>query len=172
MIDYIVKQEWRQHAEKMATGEKFNETTIKECGEGQVAGTIGELAFGRYLIDSGLGFDYVAQDSFDHDFEVMGSRVDVKTKKSVGKPKPNYMIRVPLSQRDQDTDTYVFTYLSDDRIWLLGWEDKQDFWRGRKSFVARQGDVIDGFVEKVDCRYMFVEDLNNFESFEMSFVAV
>ena len=55
---------------------------------------------------------------------------------------------------------------------MLGWEDKQDFWRGRKSFVAREGDNIDGFVEKVDCRYMFVDDLKNFESFEMSFVAV
>jgi hypothetical protein len=24
MIDYMVKQEWRDHAEKMATGDKFN----------------------------------------------------------------------------------------------------------------------------------------------------
>ncbi len=165
-----IEDRWREYAKKESTGKKFNDSTIREGGAGQYTGTIGEMAFGRYLLDAGLPFKYVAKDSFDHDFQIFNYSVDVKSKKSVGEPKKNYMVRIPDSQKTQDSDLYVFSYVTPEFVTFLGWMDKQEFWSGQKTFSIKAGDIVDGFVEKVDCRYTFVGELNDFDTFELLFV--
>ena len=171
MIRYKITDAWRKYAEKKYTGHEFNETTIKEGGDGQIAGTIGELAVGHWLKELGHDFDYVADTSMDHDFVVCGQKIDVKTKHSVGHPQLHYMVRVPYSQQNQDCDAYIFTYCTSDEVFLLGWEDKDDWWAGRKTFEAKAGDVVDGFTELVHCRYAFVGDLIPLHYLDLSFVA-
>jgi len=173
MIKYEITDGWRKYAEKKYTGRKFNENTIKKGGEGQIAGTIGELAVGRWLKEKGFDFDYVADECVDYDFVVnKGHKIDVKTKNSVGAPKSGYMVRVPYSQEKQNCDTYLFTYCTSDYVYLMGWVGKDDWWAGDKTFEAKAGDIIDGFKEKVRCRYSFVGDLIGLDYLELCFVAV
>jgi hypothetical protein len=84
MVKYIIRHNWINYAHIKHTGYPFNETTIVKDGRGQITGTLGEMAFGRWLTDLDIDFEYCADDSMNYDFKVGEYRIDVKTKKTHG----------------------------------------------------------------------------------------
>jgi len=166
MIKYIIRHNWINYAHMKHTGEPFNPTTIVKNGSGQIAGTLGEMAFGRWLTDLDVDFDYAAAESRDYDFIAGGYRIDVKTKKTHGAPKPDYTVRIPKSQERQDCDIYVFAYATDHEVYLLGFASKQEFWE-EIGIPVNAGDKTDNFIEKVDAQYAYIKDLSDMQRLDL-----
>lgn len=166
MIKYVIRHNWLHYAHMKHTGEPHNRTTIVKDGSGQIAGTLGEMAFGRWLTDLDIDFDYSADQSRNYDFVVGGYRIDVKTKKTVGEPKPDYMVRIPKSQKNQDCDLYVFAYCTDHEVYLLGFTSKIAFWEEIGVSVTA-GDKSGNFIEKVDAQFAYVRDLQDMDRLDL-----
>ena len=165
MIKQVIRQSWVQYAHQKHTGKAFNSTTIILDGSGQITGTMGEMAFGRWLMDADIDFDYCADSSID--FVVGGYRIDVKTSKSIGEPKDYYTLRVPNSQRNQMCDLYVWAYLSGGAVYLLGYDDKSDFWES-SGYPVKKGDPgIGKHIEKTDAQVIVTKDLQDMERLEI-----
>jgi len=166
MIKYHITLPWLNYAHIKHTNKAFNSTTILENGSGQIAGTIGEMAFGRWLIDLDIDFDYCAGESYNCDFIVGGYRIDIKTKKTHGEPQEDYTVRIPESQIGQDCDLYVFTYANDHDVYFLGFAEKNDYWQ-EIGFPVKAGDLTDNFTEKVNAQVAYVRDLTDMERLEI-----
>ena len=167
MIKQVIRESWVQYAHRKHTGKAFNSTTIMSHGSGQITGTMGEMAFGRWLMDVGVDFDYCADDSIDYDFIAGGYRIDVKTSKSIGEPKDYYTLRVPNSQRNQQCDLYVWAYLSEGAVYLLGFAEKSDFWESA-GYPVKKGDPgIGKHIEKTDAQVIVTKDLQDMERLEI-----
>ena len=170
MKKITIRQSWVEYAKRQYSGGSYNANTIESKGRGQYAGTLGECAVGRYFIDAGIEFNYVARDNYDYDFDVVrrgdySTKIDVKSKNSHGVPQPHYTVRVPESQAEQGCDIYIFTYVNDSHVYLLGWQTKQEF-RELATF-APAGQVNDGHTEKVDCRFMPISELRDIDDLEL-----
>jgi hypothetical protein len=166
MVKYQIMLSWLNYANQANTGFAYNSTTIIPNGEGQVVGTLGEIAFAQWLRDMEIDFEYCAKNSYDFDFIVAGRRIDIKTKKSKGIPQDSYTVRIPQSQREQDCDLYVFTYANDHDVYFLGFSAKKDYWK-EIGFPVNSGDLTDNFTEKVDAQVAYVRDLNDMERLEL-----
>ncbi len=168
MKQIFIRESWVEYAKRNYSGDKYNQNTLLPAGRGQFAGVIGECAVGRYFLDTGIDFDYDARESYDYDFVVNGYRIDVKSKYSVGDPKPHYTVRIPEYQRNQDCDLYIFTYVTDSKVTVLGYMNKDDFWE--TASCAKAGDKADGFTERVDCHYIEIENLHPIENLELKLI--
>lgn len=166
MIKYHIMLSWLNYANQANTGFAYNSTTIIPNGEGQVVGTLGEIAFAQWLRDMEIDFEYCAESSYDFDFIVGGYRIDIKTKKSKGIPQDNYTVRIPESQKGQDCDFYVFTYANDHDVYFLGFAEKKDYWKDMGVSV-KKGDLTDNFIEKVDAQVAYIRDLNDMERLDI-----
>lgn len=166
MVKYIIRHNWINYAHIKHTGEPFNATTIVKDGAGQITGTLGEMAFGRWLTDLDIDFEYSADKSRNYDFVVGGYRIDVKTKKTHGEPKPDYMVRIPKSQERQDCDLYVFAYANDHEIYLLGFCEKSEFW-GEIGHSVRAGDKTESHTERVDAQLAYIRDLTDMQRLDL-----
>ena len=168
MVKYIIRYNWMNYAHIKHTNEPYNKTSILKDGSGQIAGTLGELAFGRWLNDLEIDFEYIADDSKDCDFIVGGYRVDVKTKKTFGEPRDDYTVRIPKTQQNQECDIYIFAYATDHAVYMLGYSSKYDFW-DTIGHSVKAGDQTDNFIEKVDATYARISDLTEMERLEIIF---
>jgi hypothetical protein len=162
---YPVRPRWVDYAKSKSTGQQFNRTTILEDGAGQGAGRIGEMAFGRWLMDHGHSFSYEADTSFAYDFMVAGLRVDVKTKACTSPPKAHYTAHVTQSQQGHDCDVYFFLRASQEAVWLCGWMLKQEFWGSPAGIDVQPGEMVDGLVQKTAARRIQIQDLSQCDSF-------
>lgn len=168
MIKYVIKDNWINWAHLKHTGKPYNSNTIVKNGRGQITGTLGEMAFGRWLTDLDIDFDYVADRSYDCDFIVGDYRIDVKSKKSIGPPRPDYVERIPFSQQRQNCNIYVFTYVTDAEVYLVGYCNKDDFWY-EISRSVKAGDHSGNHVEKSDANLAYLRDLTNLDRLELIF---
>lgn len=159
-----IQSRWLEYAQKKATGSQFNKTTILDDGQGQTAGAVAEMAFGRWLKDHGIDFTYTADTSYAHDFLVDGLKVDVKAKQCTSTPQPHYTVHVTASQKNHDADAYVFARVSDKSIWLLGWTLKQDFWESDLAADVQAGQVMDGMTQRADARRIEIRHLSEMTS--------
>jgi len=155
-----ISQEWTAYATRKATGSSFNKDTILEDGAGQVAGIIGELAFGRFLKSIDTPFLYVADQKRGHDFVVGGLKVDVKTKSCSSRPRPHYTAHVTESQRNYEADLYVFARVSPDKVWLCGHIRKDQFWQDPNAVDIKKGQMADGLMQHADARRIQLHHLN------------
>lgn len=153
-----IRLAWLNYAHSQHTGYAYNSSTIIENGEGQIAGTIGEMAFLRWLEDLNIDFEYCAKTSYDYDFIVNGYRIDVKTKKSKGAPRDYYTVRIPEAQKRQKCDLYVFIYITDHDAYFLGYAEKSEYW-DVIGFPVKKGEKTDNFIEKVDAQVAYIRDL-------------
>ena len=165
MIKYLIRINWLNYANIKHTGEAFNSRTILAKGSGQITGTLGEMAFGRWLTDLGIDFEYCADESKNYDFLIGDYRIDVKTKKTHGVQKSNYMVRIPDSQKNQKCDLYVFAYCNDHDIYLLGFSEKLDFWESIGHSVIA-GQKTETHIERVDATFAYIKDLSELERLE------
>jgi len=161
-----ISQEWTAYATRKATGSSFNKDTILEDGAGQLAGIIGELAFGRYLKSLQIPFEYVADRKQGYDFVVDGIKIDVKTKSCSSRPRPNYTAHVTHSQRDYDADLYVFARVSPSHVWLCGHIEKEKFWSSPLAADVKRGQLADGLVQHADARRIQLDLLLPMSSFK------
>lgn len=169
MVKSHIRLSWLNYANQKSTKKAFNSTTILEDGEGQITGKLGEMAFGRWLIDMEIDFDYCAESSMSCDFVVGGYRVDIKSKKALdkhGEPRDNFTIRIPYSQKNQDCDIYVFTYVYSKDVYLLGSMEKSDFWNYYGHDV-KAGEKTGNFTERQDARLAYIRDLTDMERLEI-----
>jgi len=168
MIEVVIRESWVEYAKKNYSGDRYNQNTILPAGRGQFAGIIGECAVGRYFLDYGIDFEYEARESYQYDFDLSGYKIDVKSKFSVGVPKPDYVVRIPHYQKRQQCDIYIFTYVTESRVWILGWMDKSDFWFSSESTKA--GDNRSGIEEKADCNFIEISALKPMQDLELKFI--
>lgn len=148
---YPINDGTHKWALAQCTESAFNGTTILKGGTGQYVGYIGEAIFGMWLAEHDLPFDYIASDSFDADFTVLGLTFDVKSKNRNVLPRPDYAAHIASSQKKQACMYYVFTsvLMARDRAAccdLLGWIRKDQFWS--KCEEVHLGENQDGLVER------------------------
>jgi hypothetical protein len=137
-------------AEQRSTGAAFNHRTIKEQGEGQVSGALGELAFLWYCDQKNVQADYdgLYHDGLGYDVLCKGGnwrqRVDVKTTERTVHAMPEYSSYVQWKQRNNECDIYVFaSYNTNTRtMQLAGWCTKLKYLKN--SVLVEEGQIHDG----------------------------
>lgn len=162
MIKYKIRQNWRDFADSAVGDEALNGRTIANGRKSQVVGLMGEMVFGRYLIDNQLDFQYLAMESTDFDFRVDSLFIDVKTAHSNYEPQPDWHCRIPTYQEFQRTDIYVFAGVSDYDATLWGWITKDRFWSDEVSWLQEKGSM-DKKIQLAENRMMNISDLNSME---------
>jgi len=170
-----VEQKWTAYAKRKYTGKKFNHMTIMESGRGQIVGTLGEIAFRKYLYKKGIKYNYVADQKLPYDFVVNDIKIDVKTKLCTSNPKSTYSCHVNTSQKNYDADLYVFARTDKQNVWLLGYIHKSDFWNplNQDAKDVKEGDDDDGFVERENSRKILINNLipmSHFDSEQKSII--
>jgi len=157
MIEYAIRENWRQYVHKKIKSASINDRTVVRHYRSQETGFLGECAFGRYLQDNNIDFEYHGDCSFDFDFIVNGIYIDVKSSGTKYGKKPEHNCILTQYQEKQRTDIYVFTAVSQSKVWLMGWEDKKRFWQNgeRKS----KGEISGNLAIKQDCILMQYKQL-------------
>lgn len=124
----------------------------RECGNGNVAGFIGEILVQKYI-------GGVIVDTYDYDILLGETRIDVKTKSVSSVPQPHYLCSVMEYQLKNDTDAYFFVRvnLSTKKAWLLGSISKARLLRDGIS--QKRGDMDGNWEVKEDCISVRIDQL-------------
>jgi len=98
-------------------------------GESQVHGALGELIAMQVLQLRENHVDYVGH--YDYDLICNGKRIDVKTIKSNHEPKDNYNANISAFNHTQQTDYYLWCYVSLDMTYgyVIGYLEKDEFYK-------------------------------------------
>ncbi len=132
--------------------------SIRE-GAGNVYGFLGEILVMRCLPGS------VLTNTRDNDILYKGRTIDVKTKCTTVVPRQNYAAAVPLLQKDQKCDMYVFARVLNNMSggWVLGYLRKEEFMDLSK--VRLKGEVEPGndWPCTMDCYSLHVSELRDIE---------
>ena len=128
-------------------------------GEGNLAGALGEIIVIDYLKEK--GYNITDESTYDYDFIVNTSKIDVKTKRQNYPPKGDYRVAVSSWNTKQKCDYYIFaTSLYDyTKVYLNGFKDKNSFFNQSRLLKKGEND-INGFVAKYDCYIMENNQLN------------
>lgn len=116
-------------------------------GEGNIAGFIGEYAakkvYGGKIVNT-YDYDIVLKD---------GTRVDVKTKRTTVKPRPDYECSIAAYNTKQDCDMYIFTRVDMDkkRVYVLGHYDKESYFKEARELKKGMIDGTNRFKVKANC---------------------
>ncbi len=98
-------------------------------GESQVHGALGELIAMQVLDLRDNHEDYVGH--YDYDLICNGKKIDVKTIKSNHEPKDDYNANISAFNHTQQTDYYLWCYVSLDMTYgyVIGYLEKDEFYR-------------------------------------------
>ena len=98
-------------------------------GESQVHGALGELIAMQVLDLRDNHVDYVGH--YDYDLICNGKKIDVKTIKSNHEPKDDYNANISAFNHTQQTDYYLWCYVSLDMTYgyVIGYLEKDEFYR-------------------------------------------
>ena len=98
-------------------------------GESQVHGALGELIAMQVLDLRDNHVDYVGH--YDYDLICNGKKIDVKTIKSNHEPKNDYNANISAFNHTQQTDYYLWCYVSLDMTYgyVIGYLEKDEFYR-------------------------------------------
>jgi hypothetical protein len=132
---------------------KLHNSILK--GKGNIAGFIGEQIALHFLggtWENTYEYDIILPD---------GKRIDVKTKQTSVKPRPDYECSVTNYNTKQKCDAYAFVRLKNDLTvgWYLGCLDKEKYLE--KATFMRKGDVDPGntYMFKADCYNLAIKEL-------------
>tara|TARA_R110002167_G_scaffold356838_1_gene572025 strand:+ start:153 stop:497 length:345 start_codon:yes stop_codon:yes gene_type:complete len=114
MIEVQITNSMRETAHDMSSEMGILSRSITR-GQGNVYGFLGELV----ALDVLGG---IHQNTMDYDILVDGSKIDVKTKKTTVKPKPDYDCSVADLTRKQNCDYYAFVRVHQIKVWVGSWE--------------------------------------------------
>ena len=123
-------------------------TTSFTKGKGNMTGFLGEVAFEKTFPQ----FDYVGGNSFTHDYEYNGLKVDVKAKRCTSRPLLKYNASVVETKFSKfEADVYFFMRVHENlrKVWLCGWCPKKSIIT-KKRFNAKGTCDEDGFRFKAD----------------------
>lgn len=128
-------------------------------GKGNLAGLVGEILVREYLKAE-------QEESYDYDLSRDGITYDVKTKQVSTEPKWHYECSIAEYQKGQDCDRYVFVRvnLTEDKAWILGWIDKDDFFSQAKLVKEGEVDPSNGWTAKVSCYNLPINQLKEIET--------
>jgi hypothetical protein len=127
-----------------------------ERGGGNLAGCIGEI-----LVRETLGYE--KDSTFDYDLrDKEGFTIDVKTKRTSVKPKPEYDCSVAAFNTKQKCDKYTFVRVLNDltKGWILGEMTKEEYFDKARFMKKGKVDPSNGFRVKADCYNVAIQDLN------------
>jgi hypothetical protein len=98
-------------------------------GESQLHGALGELIAMQVLDLRDNHVDYVGH--YDYDLICNGKKIDVKTIKSNHEPKDDYNANISAFNHTQQTDYYLWCYVSLDMTYgyVIGYLEKDEFYR-------------------------------------------
>ncbi len=132
-------------------------------GDGNLAGFVGE-AIANSVINGEIS------NTYDYDILANGVSYDVKTKRCTSAPAPHYECSVAAFNTKQACDVYVFTRVWFDaqrrprwrRGYILGYMEKQEFYRRARKLNRGDIDPSNNFVVKADCYNIKISDLKQF----------
>lgn len=134
-------------------------------GKRRFIGCLGEAATASYLKLAGHVVEYSS--SYDYDLIVNGKRLEVKTKRCKSKPLPSYECSVNKFNHTQACDYYVFTRVTNEAVYLLGYISPAEL--KQKARLMKAGDtdtnICDGkpFQFQADCYNIAISDLHEFK---------
>ena len=117
-------------------------------GKGNMTGFLGEVAFENSFEQ----FDYVGDESYTHDYEYKGLKVDVKAKSCTTAPKLDYnasVVSTKFSKFGADVYFFMRVHKGLRKVWLCGWTLKKTIIH-KKRFDKRGSLDKDGFRFKAD----------------------
>lgn len=125
-------------------------------GQGSPSGFIGE-----FLAAQHLGAE--VRNTYDYDLVMPdGTRVDVKTKRTNYKPKPEYSCSIAAFNTRQKCDMYFFVRVKNDlsTAWLLGGYDKKKYFEDATFHRKGDFDPANNFTFRADCYNLPISALN------------
>ena len=154
MIEVQITNSMRETAHDMSSEMGILSRSITR-GQGNVYGFLGELV----ALDV-LGGTH--QNTMDYDILVDGSKIDVKTKKTTVKPKPDYDCSVADLTRKQNCDYYAFVrVLSDQSVgWFLGVKKAEQYFTDARYIKKGDYDNSNGFTARANCYNMPISALD------------
>ena len=154
MIEVQITNAMREVAHDMSSEMGILKRSITR-GQGNVYGFLGELV----ALDVLGG---IHQNTMDYDILVDGSKIDVKTKKTTVKPKPDYDCSVADLTRKQNCDYYAFVrVLSDQSVgWFLGVKKAEQYFTDARYIKKGDYDNSNGFTARANCYNMPISALD------------
>ena len=154
MIEVQITNSMREIAHDMSSEMGILSRSITR-GQGNVYGFLGELV----ALDILGG---IHQNTMDYDILVDGSKIDVKTKKTTVKPKPDYDCSVADLTRKQNCDYYAFVrVLSDQSVgWFLGVKKAEQYFTDARYIKKGDYDNSNGFTARANCYNMPISALD------------
>jgi hypothetical protein len=160
MIEVKITKAMKDRAAKKAKemGEIRNSITH---GEGNLAGFIGEEIANKILKGK-------IKNTYDYDIVTDEFTYDVKTKRCTSAPKPFYECSIAAYNIKQRCDRYIFIRVECinevcTRAWVLGWIDKEEYFKRADRLVKGQVDKRNNYTVKADCFNLRIDELNQFE---------
>jgi len=149
MIEIAITPTMLQEAKDRFDFGELNGSITK--GKGNLAGALGEVASIHYLKSKGYNIDDTS--TYDYDFIVNGSKIDVKTKRVSIPPQPHYRVAVSAWNTKQRCDYYFFAYslYDNSKVYLAGYYQKMKFFQ--ESLFKKKGEGDEG--ENKDFRFSY-----------------
>jgi len=131
-------------------------------GAGNLAGFVGEGLVAQYFRNMEVEVD--TTNTYEYDMLANGSRVDVKTKRTSVKPRPDYECSISDGKR-QACDIYVFTRVKNDYSvgWLLGYMPSDEYFEVANFMEKGTIDPSNGWKVSRDCWNLPIEELRNID---------
>lgn len=153
MIEVSITQEIiERSAKKSDKMGVLNHSILK--GEGNLVGFIGEEVVARYLLGK-------VANTYDYDVIFKSLKIDVKTKKTSVKPRPEYDCTINAYNTTQECDWYAFVRVSSDleKAWILGYMPRDEYYTKAVKWSAGDYDPSNKFTFKTDCYNMRIDQL-------------
>ena len=154
MIEIQITPEMVQKAKVKAAHMGALNNSIRQ-GDGNVVGFIGEQIAQQVL-------GATEKNNFQHDLVLPnGLTVDVKTKQTTVKPRPDYDCSVAAFNTKQQCDYYAFVRVKNDYTvgWYLGAYKKSEYLQNAIALKKGEIDPSNNFTVKADCYNMKISDL-------------
>ena len=157
MIEIKVKDKTLLKARDMAAEMGAIRNSISKGG-GNVAGFIGELVV--------LDLLEKAKHKSTKDYDIIlpdGLKLDVKTKKTSVKPKPEYDNSVAELSTHQQCDMYAFTRVLNDysTCWFLGMIEHDRYFELARYLKKGTVDPSNGYTVRSSCYNVSIKELEN-----------
>lgn len=155
MIEIEVTQEMREEAIRKSKEMGRIRNSILQ-GEGNMTGFLGEEIVKKYLSTN-------SSNTYNYDLIINELKLEVKSKKTTVKPKDYYECSIASYNPNQKCDYYVFVRVLDDysKGWILGYEEKGEYFRKAKFLRKGQKDGDNGFTVKADCYNLEISQLRD-----------
>lgn len=167
MIVLPITEKIITEANKMLANTKILNNSITK-GQGNLAGCLGEIGV-REVLNKKYSSEAEIVGHYDYDIlaKKKGVKIEVKTKRCTSVPRGNYECSVANFNDRQNCDYYVFTRVSKENIYVLGFLSRMEFLN--KSRQMREGvednNLVNGkkFKFSANCKNVFIKELRKFK---------